>query len=111
MPCWEKSDAETFFGENPPAEEYKGITGIIDGLIMEGSVLGIYAIENAETVLLRFLDTSHNDSFYDLDRELISFINDRAVSFEQQKTDIIKARDGLLSDLPDYTNDQGQENE
>ena len=109
--CWEKSDAETILFGNPSTEEYKGISRIIDGLISEGPVRGISAIENAETVLLRFLEISHNDSSYDLDRELISSINDWAASFEEPKTEIIKACGELLLNRSDSMNNNGQENE
>ena len=40
---------------NPSAEEYRGITDIIDGLLDEGPVPGISELENAEEVLARFV--------------------------------------------------------
>jgi hypothetical protein len=56
LTCWQKSGAEEIlFGSLTP-EEYAGITTLIDGLMDEGPVPGISEIENAEAVLLRYLE-------------------------------------------------------
>lgn len=63
LTCWQKSDAEKILFGCPTEEEYKGLSLLIDGLISEGPVPGISEIENAEQVLLRFLEITPN---YDL---------------------------------------------
>ena len=58
LTCWQKSGAEELLSGKPTPEEYAAITTLIDGLIDEGPVPGISEIENAESVLLRFLELS-----------------------------------------------------
>lgn len=58
--CWWKSDAETILFGQPTAEEYNGIATLIEGLLDEGPVRGISALENAEKILLRFMEISQD---------------------------------------------------
>lgn len=56
LPCWYKSKAEKLLFGKPSAEEYKGIAAILAGLLDEGPVTGISALENAQDVLARFIE-------------------------------------------------------
>ncbi len=56
LTCWRKSGAESVLFGKPAPIEFKGIMTLIAGLLDEGPVPGISQLENAETVLLRFLE-------------------------------------------------------
>ena len=56
LTCWRKSGAEAVLFGHPAPEEFAGIVTLIDGLLEEGPVRGISGLENAENVLLRFLE-------------------------------------------------------
>lgn len=54
--CWQKSDAEDVLFKHPTLEEYRGLITLIEGLLDEGPVAGFSQIENADKILLRFLE-------------------------------------------------------
>lgn len=99
LTCWIKSGAEKILFGDPSIEEFKGIALLLDGLITEGPVPGISAIENNEKILLRFLEISHNYPLCDSEYEVISAVYDWAGGFEEPKAEIIKACRELLPDL------------
>ena len=74
LACWQKSGAEELLSGGPTPEEYAAITTLIDGLIEEGPVSGISEIDNAETVLLRYLELSSEYTLSAEEYSVISFI-------------------------------------
>ena len=56
LTCWNKSAAEKILFNKPTLAEFKGIADIFDGLLDEGPVNGISELNDAEKVLLRFLE-------------------------------------------------------
>ena len=74
LTCWRKAQAEKIlFGEHTE-EQYRGLSGIIDGLMEEGPCSGISELENAETVLLRFLEMSEKYALKEEDYSLFRTI-------------------------------------
>lgn len=60
LTCWTKSDAEAVLNDQPTYEQFAGIRDIIKGLLDEGPVQGLSAIENADDVIGRFLDIAQS---------------------------------------------------
>ncbi len=60
LTCWEKSGAEAVLRGQPTEEEYRGLSGMLAGLLDEGPVTGISELEGAEELLLRFLALSRD---------------------------------------------------
>lgn len=58
LTCWEKSNAEEVLRKGPSREEYTGIGAIIEGLLDEGPVAGISALENSDEIILDYLDAA-----------------------------------------------------
>ena len=58
LSCWRKSGAEEVLSGNPSAEEYQGLSTLIAGLLDEGPVTGVSALDNAEEILRRFIEIS-----------------------------------------------------
>lgn len=58
LTCWQKSGAEEILAGQPTREEFKAISPLIEGILDEGPVPGISELENAEAVILRFLQLS-----------------------------------------------------
>ena len=58
LTCWQKAQAEAVLFGHPSPEEYKGLSTLLDGLLNEGPVQGISTLENADKILLRFLEIS-----------------------------------------------------
>ncbi len=56
LPCWLKSGAEAVLNDHPSYEDFVGIRDIICGLLDEGPVQGLSALENADDIILAFLD-------------------------------------------------------
>ena len=56
LTCWNKSDAGKILFDKPTPVEFRGLARIIDGLLDEGPVNGISELENADRILLRFLE-------------------------------------------------------
>ena len=69
--CWKKSDAETVLKNGPSDEEFSGIRDIIEGLLDEGPVRGISGLENAEEMILRFLEEAGKRTLALRDYEVI----------------------------------------
>ena len=65
--CWSKSGAEEVLKAGPTREEFAGIRDIIEGLLDEGPCEGISLLDNAEDVLIRFLEQAKelSDSIQD----------------------------------------------
>ncbi len=75
--CWQKGQAEqTLEGELSP-EEYCGIRDIFFGLLDEGPVAGLSAVEDEEKNVIRFLDHVSRRKWDERDIELIRAIRDR----------------------------------
>lgn len=55
LSCWEKSGAEQILMNHPSYEQFAGIRNIMEGLLDEGPVSGLSALENTDTVLDAFL--------------------------------------------------------
>ena len=60
LTCWEKSDAGKILQGIPTREEFSGIRDIIEGLLDEGPVPGISQVEDADKVMIRFLELAGN---------------------------------------------------
>ena len=58
LTCWNKSDAEAVLRRGPSREEFTGIRDIIDGLLDEGPVPGISAIDDRDEIISIFLDAA-----------------------------------------------------
>lgn len=58
LTCWEKSGAEDILKGTPSESQYKGLLLLIEGLLDEGPVAGISALDNSEVILGRILDIS-----------------------------------------------------
>lgn len=71
LTCWQKSGAEEILFGQPTPEEYKGIITLIDGLLDEGPVPGISTLDDAEAVLLRFLEIAPQYDLSAQDYEVI----------------------------------------
>ena len=56
LTCWIKSGAQEVLFGHPAEEEWEGLNTLIKGLLDEGPVPGISQLDNAKTVLLRFLE-------------------------------------------------------
>ena len=56
LTCWLKSGAEEVLFGHPSPDEFQGIVTLIEALLDEGPVPGISRLENAESILLRFLE-------------------------------------------------------
>lgn len=56
LTCWQKSGAETVLFGYPSQEEYKALLTLLEGMLDEGPVPGISALETSEPVLLRFME-------------------------------------------------------
>ena len=96
LPCWQKSHAEQILFGNPAPEEYKAILTLIEGLLDEGPVPGISTLENAEEILLRFLEISEN---YDLtadDYDVILTIQQWADNEDRPCTSVSEAANAVL---------------
>ena len=65
--CWSKSGAEEVLKAGPTREEFAGIRDIIEGLLDEGPCEGISLLDNAEDMLVRFLEQAKelSDSIQD----------------------------------------------
>lgn len=83
LTCWQKSGAEGLLFGNPTSEEYASITMLIDGLMDEGPVPGISEIEDAESVMLRYLKLSSSYTLstdeYDVILSIRHWADDRDV--------------------------------
>lgn len=60
LEVWNKSDANKYLAGNPTEEEFHCIARIIDGLLDEGPVQGISAVDDYNDVLVRFLSITQN---------------------------------------------------
>ena len=78
LTCWQKSGAEQVLAGDPTGEEYKGLSVLIAGLISEGPVSGISGIENAEEILLRFLQITPDHELTGAEYEVILSIREWA---------------------------------
>ena len=76
LTCWEKADAENVLFGTPTAEEFKGLSLIIEGLLDEGPVTGISETDDPEGILKRFLEISDNYPLTEADRGIIASARD-----------------------------------
>ncbi len=58
LTCWNKAEAQKVLYDSPTYEEYEGLSKLIEGLLDEGPVSGISALDDPEAVLKRFLEIS-----------------------------------------------------
>ena len=96
LTCWKKSRAESVLFGDPTPDEFDGIITLIEGLLDEGPVPGISALENAENILLRFLEIAPE---YDLDvndYDLILFISEWAEDEEVDLSSVAGAAESIL---------------
>jgi len=96
LPCWQKSLAEQILFRHPSPEEYKAIMTLIEGLMDEGPVPGISKLENAENILLRFLEIAED---YDLtadDYDVILTIQQWANDEDEPHPSVSKACGSVL---------------
>ncbi len=96
LTCWQKSDAESVLFGKPTAAEYKGISGLILALLDEGPVPGISEIENAEQILLRFLEITPEFAPGIQEYEVISAIYDWADNEDEPGNAVLAACGKIL---------------
>lgn len=93
LTCWSKSRAETILFNQPAQKEFEGISLLIEGMLDEGPIKGISALENVEDILLHYLSISSNykrsTAFY----KLVMSIKTWA---ENQYSSITEACDNIL---------------
>ncbi len=74
LTCWQKSNAQELLKGNLSKEEYRGIRDIIEGLLNGGPVSGISEIENADGIIIAFLNYAKNFALELADYEVIRAI-------------------------------------
>ena len=72
--CWDRSQAEKILFAGPTPEEFAAIGFLINALLDEGPVTGISGIENAKSILTRFLDLAKPFALVDTDPALLEHI-------------------------------------
>ena len=96
LTCWQKSGAEEVLFGNPTQEEFKGIVTLIEGLLDEGPVPGISQLENAEDILLKFLELMPGYSPGIDEYETVLSVREWAEDEDVSLTSVSKACDGIL---------------
>lgn len=71
LTCWQKSDTESVLKGCPTGEQFAGIRDIIDGLLDEGPVLGISAMEDGADRMIDFLNQARRMNLKSEDYEVI----------------------------------------
>ncbi len=97
LPCWKKSGAERILFGDPTPEELRAIRDILVALLEEGPCPGISEIENAENVILRFLDLEDINAFEPADYDAIREIRDHYDSDDTFDERIVDRADAILS--------------
>ena len=96
LTCWQKANAEEILFGQPTEEEFKGITTLIDGLLDEGPVPGISELEDAENMLLRFLEIAPHYNLTDQDYDVILSVQHWADDEDVQLPSVSAACDKIL---------------
>lgn len=76
LTCFEKTEMFTWLNKNMTKEEFHGAGEILESLIQEGPCAGISAIEEADELILRFLNQAENQNLDVSDYEIIFNISD-----------------------------------
>ncbi len=95
--CWSKSGAEDVLKAGPTKEEFEGIRDIIEGLLDEGPCAGISLLDNAEDMLVRFLEQAKELSESAGDYYVISNIKATYEDNENANHGIVTLCNELLS--------------
>ena len=77
LDCWEKADVPAVLAGEVSPEDFHGIVDIVWGLILEGPVMGISGVEDAETHIIAFLNTAKSMDLNDRDRKVIGLVRGR----------------------------------
>lgn len=86
LSCWEKSGAEQILMNHPSYEEFAGIRDIMEGLLDEGPVSGLSALDNTDALLDAFLSeaTRLSESLtledYEIVRKIYEYYSERGLS-------------------------------
>ena len=96
LTCWQKSGAEEILFGNPTQEDFKGIVTLVEGLLDEGPVPGISELENAESILLRFLELAPEYSPGINEYETILSVREWAEDEDVNLSSVSKAGDSVL---------------
>lgn len=96
LTCWQKSGAEEILFGNPTQEEFEGIVTLVEGLLDEGPVPGISELENAESILLRFLELAPEYSPGINEYETILSVREWAEDEDVNLSSVSKACDIIL---------------
>ena len=96
LTCWKKSQAEKILAGKPSGNEYRGLALLIDGLLDEGPVPGISALNEPEKVLQRFIEIAPEYDLRVQEYEVILKILDRAEQEEHNDPALAKACEAIL---------------
>lgn len=96
LTCWQKANAEEILFGQLTEEEFKGITTLIDGLLDERPVPGISELEDAENMLLRFLEIAPHYNLTGQDYDVILSVQHWADDEDVQLPSVSAACDKIL---------------
>lgn len=97
LECWDKSGAHDILMADPTKEEFIGIRDIINGLLDEGPAEGISRIEDADDILIRFLNVAKKYADSIKDYRTINNIKNYYEDEEKQNAEIASLCEELLS--------------
>lgn len=83
LTCWQKADVAERLKDHLSKEEFRGVRDIIEGLLDEGPVPGISKIENADKMIIEFLNQAKSLASELGDYEVI---RDVRIHFEDEET-------------------------
>ena len=86
LTCFEKSEMENVLKGSLTYEEFCGVRDIIEGLLDEGPIEGLSAIENKEEIILNFLEKAQKVLLLERDYEVIEQIDSY---FEEEKNEAV----------------------
>lgn len=95
--CWQKSDAESILKGNPSREEFSGIRDMIEGLLDEGPVQGISAIEDGVAMIMTFLKQAKKIEPDLSDYEVIRQIRIRYGEGDSENSAVVRLCQELLT--------------
>lgn len=96
LTCWQKSGAESILFGHPKPDEFHGIITLIEGLLDEGPVRGMSGLDNAESILLRFLELAPEYVLTVEDYDTILSIREWAEDEDVDLPSVVKAGDDIL---------------
>ena len=96
LTCWKKSGAGSILFEHPNPDEFHGIITLIEGLLDKGPVRGMSGLDNAESILLRFLELAPEYALTAEDYDTILSIREWAEDEDVDLPSVAKAGDDIL---------------